>query len=73
MKTPFDEQDGHLVTMLLNMPLSYKEYFTITPELQWMRNLPTVNTEGYGNNYSSAVPTEEQDVLFGGMSISFSY
>ncbi len=73
MKSPFEDQDGRLVTMLLNLPLSYKEYFTITPELQWIRPLPTANTEGYGNNYSNAVPTEEQDVIFGGMSISFSY
>lgn len=73
MKTPFEEQEGRIVSMLLNLPLSYKEYFTITPELQWFRTLPDTATESYGNNYSGNVPTEEQDVVYGGMSISFSY
>lgn len=73
MKTPFDDQDGRVISMLLNLPLSYKNYFTITPELQWSRSLPDENTQAGSNNYSKRISAEEEDVFYGGMSISFSY
>lgn len=73
MKAPFDEQEGRVISMLLNLPLSYKNYFTITPELQWSRSLPDENTQAGSNNYSKRIPAQEKDVFYGGMSISFSY
>ena len=72
MKTPFDNQEGRILSMLLNLPVSYKNYFTITPELQWSRSLPDVNAQGK-NNFSNHNPAEEEDVFYGGMSVSFSY
>lgn len=73
MKAPFDEQEGRVISMLLNLPLSYKNYFTITPELQWSRSLPDENSQAGSNNYSKRIPAQEEDVFYGGMSISFSY
>ena len=72
MKTPFDDQDGRVISMLLDLPLSYKNYFTITPELQWSRSLPDEQSRVGGNSYSKRLSAEE-DVFYGGMSISFSY
>lgn len=73
MKAPFEEQEGRVVSMLLNLPLSYKNYFTLTPELQWSRSLPDENIQTGSNTYSQRIPAEEEDVFYGGMSISFSY
>ncbi len=73
MKAPFEEQEGRVVSMLLNLPLSYKNYFTITPELQWSRSLPEEKSRTGVNNYSKSIPAQEEDVFYGGMSISFSY
>jgi hypothetical protein len=73
MKAPFDTQEGRVVSMLLNLPMSYKNYFTITPELQWSRSLPDENSQVDGNTYSQRISAAEEDVFYGGMSISFSY
>ncbi len=73
MKAPFDDQDGRVISMLLDLPLSYKNYFTITPELQWSRSLPDDSSQAGGINYSPSAPAEAEDVFYGGMSISFSY
>ena len=73
MKAPFDDQDGRVISMLLDLPLSYKNYFTITPELQWSRSLPDDSSQAGGINYSSSTSPEAEDVFYGGMSISFSY
>jgi hypothetical protein len=73
MKAPFDDQEGRVISMLLDLPLSYKNYFTITPELQWSRSLPDENSQAGSNNYSKRIPAQEEDVFYGGMSISFSY
>jgi len=72
MKTPSENQEGRILSMLLNLPVSYKNYFTITPELQWSRSLPDTATlqKDYSSNHKAA---EEEDVFYGGMSISFSY
>jgi len=72
MKTPFENQEGRILSMLLNLPVSYKNYFTITPELQWSRSLPDAKTlqENYLSNHKN---TEDEDIFYGGMSISFSY
>lgn len=73
IKNPFDTEEGHIFSMLFNMPISYKNYLTITPELQWSR--PVSRTD-----YSNSVPTSgdtpgksPHDVFYGGVSISFSY
>ena len=72
MKTPHENQEGRILSMLLNLPVSYKNYFTITPELQWSRSLPDATTlqKDYLSNHKA---TEEEDIFYGGMSISFSY
>jgi hypothetical protein len=73
MKNPFDDQDGRVLSMLLNLPMSYKNYFTITPELQWSRTLPDAINRAAGSNYSGSGSAADKDVFYGGMSISFSY
>jgi hypothetical protein len=73
MKSPFDAHDGRVLSMLLNLPMSYKNYFTITPELQWSRTFPESGNQAVGTNESNATSAAEKDVFYGGMSISFSY
>ncbi len=73
MKTPFDDQDGRMLSMLLNLPMSYKNYFTITPELQWSRALPDSANQNSPAGYSPRDRADDKDVFYGGMSISFSY
>jgi len=73
MKDPYDAAGrGRMVSFLLNMPVSYKKYITITPELQWSRSLP-----GFSGRDNRLLPAEEddsdRDVFYGGVSISFSY
>ena len=69
MKNPFDPQDGRILSMLLNLPMSYKNYFTLTPELQWSHTIPDATM----TRYSKPDTTGSKDVFYGGMSISFSY
>jgi len=71
MDDPYSLSNGQVFSLLLNMPVSYKKYITITPELQWSRTLPGQGTLFGG----SGQLTEEagKDVLYGGVSISFSY
>lgn len=73
MDDPYSLRNGQIVSFLLNMPVSYKKYITITPELQWSRTLP-----GQGQTTTNFRPVSEQengskDVIYGGVSISFSY
>jgi len=73
MKNPFDNHDGRVLSMLLNLPMSYKNYFTITPELQWSRVMPGNSSQSSTQNYSGSDSAADKDVFYGGMSISFSY
>jgi len=73
MKDPYGLHEGQLFSFLLNMPVSYKKYITITPELQWSRPLP-----GQKSFFSDGINTQEQgnaskNIFYGGVSISFSY
>jgi len=73
MDDPYSLRNGQIFSFLLNMPVSYKKYITITPELQWSRTLP-----GQGQTITGLRPASEQDnggrdVIYGGVSISFSY
>ena len=73
IKNPFDTEEGHIFSMLFNMPISYKNYLTITPELQWSRPVSQTN---YSNSLrtSGDIPEKSpQDVFYGGISVSFSY
>jgi len=73
IRNPFDTQDGHLFSLLFSIPITYKNYLTITPELQWTRPLypssitPSSNISSYGDAPSKS------DVFYGGVSIRFSY
>jgi len=72
-QNPFDTEPGRLFSVLFNMPIRYKNYLTITPELQWSRpvsGFDAVNraaAAGENNEKSS------DDVFYGGVSVSFSY
>ena len=70
LKNPFDTEEGKLFSVLFNMPISYKNYLTITPELQWSRPL---TSETSSSAYSSSEGKSPQDIFYGGVSITFSY
>nr|WP_321466567.1 hypothetical protein [uncultured Desulfobulbus sp.] len=73
IKNPFDTQEGHLFSLLFSMPITYKNYLTITPELQWSRPL-SPSGSGSSSNYSATgEDLLKKDVFYGGVSIRFSY
>ncbi len=72
MKNPRDTKHGRMLSFLLNMPMSYRNFITITPELQWSHSLSdTPLSTGGGRNKASQDPT--QDIFYGGVSVTFSY
>ncbi len=73
MDDPYSLGNGRIFSFLLNMPVSYKKYITITPELQWSRTLPGQDGEFSAFRASSGQETAGKDILYGGVSISFSY
>ena len=73
MDDPYSLSNGRIFSFLLNMPVSYKKYITITPELQWSRTLPGQERQAPAFRASSEQDTAGKDVLYGGLSISFSY
>jgi hypothetical protein len=73
MKNPFDDQDGHLFSMLFNIPLSYKNFLTIAPEIQWTRSASGLEAVERAVPGAGLDKQEGQDVFYGGLSISFSY
>ncbi len=73
MDDPYSLSNGRIFSFLLNMPVSYKKYITITPELQWSRAIPGQDVEGSAFRASPEQEMAGKDVLYGGVSISFSY
>ncbi len=73
MDDPYSISNGRIFSFLLNMPVSYKKYITITPELQWSRTLPGQDGTSAGFRADSDQDSAGKDVLYGGVSISFSY
>ena len=73
LKNPFDTEEGHIFSMLFNMPISYRNYLTITPELQWSRPVSRSNFSNSVRMLSDPQDKSPQDVFYGGVSVSFSY
>ncbi|HHD56759.1 MAG TPA: hypothetical protein ENK89_03655 [Desulfobulbaceae bacterium] len=73
MDDPYSFQDGRIFSFLLNMPVSYKKYITITPELQWSRTLPGQYQPRLDSGGVQNQGADTKDVIYGGVSISFSY
>lgn len=73
MDDPYSLRDGRIFSFLLNMPVSYKKYITITPELQWSRSLPGQYRPRLDNGAVQDQGADAKDVIYGGVSISFSY
>ena len=68
-----DETDRRAVCMSFNLPVSYGSFLTVTPEVQWSRQLESSQATA-GSNLSAASATDESaDAFYGGMSITFSY
>jgi len=66
---PLDTEEGKIFSMLFNMPITYKNYITITPEFQWLRTSSKQNA-----SLQDLLEEEEaEDTFYGGLSISFSY
>jgi hypothetical protein len=63
------EQVGSQAVMSLNLPVSYKGFLTVTPEVQWSRSLANEGKDQAAVSSSDAA----LDSFYGGMSISFSY
>ncbi len=73
MKNPFDSEDGHMFSMLFSIPLSYKNFLTIAPEIQWTRPASGLEAVDHAVPGAGLEKQAEQDVFYGGLSISFSY
>ncbi len=73
LKNPFDTEEGHIFSMLFNMPISYRNYLTITPELQWSRPVSRSNFSNSVRMLGDPLDKSPQDVFYGGVSVSFSY
>lgn len=72
LKNPFDTEEGQLFSLLFNMPISYRNYLTITPMLQWTRPVAGGGAGG-GAPAAAGQGTTTPNVFYGGISISFSY
>jgi hypothetical protein len=76
LTTNLDEEKkrDRAVSMSLNLPVSYKGFLTITPEVQWSRTLLTEEGgQDTVNQLDTYDPDEDPNAFYGGMSISFSY
>ncbi|PID72515.1 MAG: hypothetical protein CSB34_01855 [Desulfobulbus propionicus] len=66
---PLENEAGKTFSMLFNMPITYKNTVTITPEFQWLRTSKKQNA----SLQDILDKDESQDSFYGGLSISFSY
>ncbi|MGE4403039.1 MAG: hypothetical protein AB7F61_15330 [Desulfobulbus sp.] len=73
LKNPFDTQAGRLFSLLISMPITYKNYLTIAPELQWTRPLSPIRAGSSSDFSSTSTDAMKKDVFYGGVSIRFSY
>jgi hypothetical protein len=73
IEDPSDLQQGRMLSFLLNMPVSYKKYITITPELQWSRPLSGIDGLSPVGVSKQEQGAGSEDIFYGGVSISFSY
>ncbi len=67
-----EETDNKAVCMSFNLPVSYGSLFTVTPELQWSRNLEPSQQDA-DRNLTASTADQNTDNFYGGMSITFSY
>jgi hypothetical protein len=69
-----EEADSRAVCMSLNLPVSYGSFLTVTPELQWSRQLEPSQQAAGGSELSAASAAgDNADTFYGGMSITLSY
>jgi hypothetical protein len=69
-----EAENNRAVCMSFNLPVSYGDSFTITPELQWSRSLELGQQETAGSNSTATTAADKDtDTIYGGMSITFSY
>ncbi|MCI5209046.1 MAG: hypothetical protein D3910_09675 [Candidatus Electrothrix sp. ATG2] len=69
-----EDTSDQAVSMSLNLPVSYKGFLTVTPELQWSRALITDGEQGTRNDMENFFdPEDKQNAFYGGMSITLSY
>jgi hypothetical protein len=73
LKNPYDLREGRSVSLLFSMPITYKNYITITPEVQWTRPLTPSDAGNSASAASSNTRLQTEDIFYGGLSISFSY
>ncbi len=72
MTDPLDPGGERMISLLLNMPVSYRKYITITPEIQWSR--PVADLLGRENSGADQDHgSSGGDVFYGGVSVTFSY
>lgn len=68
-----EEADSRAVCMSFNLPVSYGSFLTVTPELQWSRQLEPSQAAAGGSLSAASAGDESADAFYGGMSITFSY
>jgi len=73
LQNPFDTEEAHIFSVLFNMPISYKKYLTITPELQWSGPVSRFDSTNNAAASSSTGKKTPEGVFYGGVSVSFSY
>ncbi len=71
-RNPLDSNQGRMLSFLLNMPMSYKNFITITPELQWSHSLSETSLSASGAKDGGRQDPVE-DIFYGGVSVTFSY
>lgn len=68
-----EDADSRAVCMSFNLPVSYGNFLTVTPELQWSRQLEPSQAAAGSNLSAASAADESADAFYGGMSITFSY
>ncbi|HEB50396.1 MAG TPA: hypothetical protein ENI89_07295 [Desulfobulbus sp.] len=72
IKNPLDREKGRMLSFLLNIPMSYRNFITITPELQWSHSLSEASLSAAdARDGDRQAPV--QDIFYGGVSVTFSY
>ncbi len=66
-------EEDDLVSLLFYMPVSYKNYITVTPELRWTRSLEQWTKNGFTGQGEGDYSSETDVDFYGGLSVSFSY
>ena len=69
-KDPYDLASRRKLSLMFDLPVTYRKFITITPELKWFHPLSEKNSPSLRGEDKSKQP---QDSFYGGVSVTFSY